>query len=85
MQKIGTEHELVFHHVCGYCKRHFSMTVPKDEYGWAIRTNRRVHVFCSYSCLRKYEKRLYAKDQEETAKSFEDAKNDEKLKRKVYL
>ena len=56
-KNMTTGNSSVFHvHTCKTCKRKFTMICRVDKYGWEVTRNNTRYLFCSYSCMRKYEK-----------------------------
>ena len=88
MQKVAKrEHDLIQIRTCDHCGKQFIILVSDHKYGYSIRKHRHnaCWVFCSYNCMREFEKPIIAKEQAAMAKKFAIAERDERLKRIVYL
>ena len=64
--------DIVRMYTCTQCKRHFPMSCTADIYGWQLQDAGK-HVFCSYSCMRAYERPLMEKRQKRITKAFNQA------------
>lgn len=56
---------------CKQCKKKFPITCAPDAYGWGLQNGK--YVFCSYSCMRAFERPKLKKYQERINKAFEQA------------
>lgn len=68
----GKEHDLVRIRQCDQCGCRFVSLVSDSIYGWAIKPDSRKPrlIFCSYRCMRAYEKPIIKKEQARMAAKF---------------
>lgn len=88
MRKVAKrEHDLIQIRKCDQCGKKFATLVSDYQYGYSIRKRRHnaCWVFCSYTCMRAFERPIIEKRQAAMAKKFATSERDERLRRVVYL
>ena len=76
------EHELVRYRACSQCGKVFPIYCEFSNYGYSLEWGRKI--FCSYRCMRAYERPRLEKANEKKTGQFDQAANDEKKGSKVY-
>lgn len=73
-EALGRCVRLVSRHICPMCKEYFLMWCAPSRYGWSVRDKGEMKYFCSYGCMRTYEKPRIEKSREKAMRQYQGGK-----------